>query len=100
MYYHAPKNSTIEEVKKLNALTELYHILGMSALEYEKDCEDVTILIPTYSSFYDYLVTGDYLDVSFHASTVKLCHDFSERFFDLVDVFNCNTNNNITIEIL
>lgn len=100
MYFQAPKSSSVEEKMKFYALSELYHILGMSACEDEMDCEMITLVIPTFGSYYDYLVTGDYLEVSFYSRTVELCHDFAERFFDLVTMFNDGTDSNITIEIL
>lgn len=86
--------------KKLATLQKIYFLLGMSACNDEMDCETITLVIPVFESYYDYQVTGDYKDVSFYSRTVELCHDYAEKFFELVEEFNNFTDSNVTIEIL
>lgn len=86
--------------KKLATLQKIYFLLGMSVCHDEMDCETIILVIPVFESYYDYQVTGDYTDVSFYACTVELCHDYAEKFFDLVEEFNYGTDSDVTIELL
>ncbi|MEE0805337.1 MAG: hypothetical protein U0L77_07945 [Prevotellamassilia sp.] len=85
---------------KVDALHEIYFLIGISACEDENDTENVTIVIPTFRSYKDYEVTGDYTDVSFYSKIIRVGHEVAERFFELVDIFNDGQTDNLTIEIL